>query len=156
MTIKLTTLYVVDQEQAVRFYTEVLGFVKKADFRTCRQRTGPAPGSPAERHLRQSHSGHAADALVGRTFSARSASRSSSRAGPIHVEHVGSADPPVAVHCLYGHCHRQLHRPGTGDGMPPPWVTYSPLLPLALLLLTGLYLFVLPYATKWRHGRRTV
>jgi hypothetical protein len=38
--------------------------------------------------------------------------------------------------------------------MPPSWVTYSPLFPLALLLLTGLYLFVLPYATKWR-GRRT-
>jgi heme A synthase len=28
-------------------------------------------------------------------------------------------------------------------------------LPLALLLVTGLYLFVLPYATKWRSGRRT-
>ena len=41
-----------------------------------------------------------------------------------------------------------------GDGTPPPWVTYSPLLPLALLLFIGLYLFVLPYATKWR-GRRT-
>ncbi len=27
------------------------------------------------------------------------------------------------------------------------------LLPLALLLFTGLYLFVLPYATKWRSGR---
>jgi heme A synthase len=26
---------------------------------------------------------------------------------------------------------------------------------LALLLLTGLYLFVLPYATKWGSGRRT-
>jgi hypothetical protein len=37
-----------------------------------------------------------------------------------------------------------------GGGMPPPWVTYSPLIPLALLLFTGLYLFVLPYATKWR------
>jgi len=36
--------------------------------------------------------------------------------------------------------------------MPPPWVTYSPLLPLVLLLLTGLYLFALPYATKWRSG----
>ena len=35
-------------------------------------------------------------------------------------------------------------------GEPPAWVTYSPLFPLALLLLTGLYLFVLPYATKWR------
>jgi heme A synthase len=38
---------------------------------------------------------------------------------------------------------------------PPAWVTYSPLLPLALLLFTGLYLFVLPYASKWRSGRRT-
>jgi heme A synthase len=26
---------------------------------------------------------------------------------------------------------------------------------LALLLFTGLYLFVLPYATKWRSGQRT-
>jgi predicted enzyme related to lactoylglutathione lyase len=32
MRIKLTTLYVDDQEKALRFYTEVLGFVKKADF----------------------------------------------------------------------------------------------------------------------------
>jgi heme A synthase len=27
--------------------------------------------------------------------------------------------------------------------------------PLALLLFTGLYLFVLPYAAKWGGGRRT-
>ena len=32
MKIKLTSLYVDDQEKALRFYTEVLGFVKKADF----------------------------------------------------------------------------------------------------------------------------
>ena len=32
MKIKLTSVYVVDQEKALRFYTEVLGFVKKADF----------------------------------------------------------------------------------------------------------------------------
>ena len=31
--IKLTSVYVDDQEKAVRFYTEVLGFTKKADFR---------------------------------------------------------------------------------------------------------------------------
>jgi heme A synthase len=37
---------------------------------------------------------------------------------------------------------------------PAVWVSYVPLLPLALLLFTGLYLFVLPYATKWRSGRR--
>ena len=35
------------------------------------------------------------------------------------------------------------------------WVTYAPLLPLALLLFSGLYLFVLPYTTQWRRGRRT-
>jgi hypothetical protein len=29
------------------------------------------------------------------------------------------------------------------------------LLPIALLLFTGLYWFVLPYATKWRGGRPT-
>ena len=40
-----------------------------------------------------------------------------------------------------------------GAGMPPPWVTYSPLPPLALLLFTGLYLFALPYATRWRRRR---
>ena len=40
-----------------------------------------------------------------------------------------------------------------GGGLPPPWVTYSPLPPLALLLLTGLYLFVLPYAARWRSKR---
>lgn len=38
-------------------------------------------------------------------------------------------------------------------GTPPPWVTYSPLLPLALLLFSGLYLFVLPYTAKRRSGR---
>ena len=32
MKIKLTNIYVNDQDQALRFYTEVLGFVKKADF----------------------------------------------------------------------------------------------------------------------------
>jgi hypothetical protein len=36
---------------------------------------------------------------------------------------------------------------------PVVWVSYVPLAPLALLLLTGLYLFVLPYATKRRSGR---
>jgi hypothetical protein len=39
---------------------------------------------------------------------------------------------------------------------PIVWVSYVPLLPLALLLFTGLYLFALPYATRWRTARRTV
>jgi predicted enzyme related to lactoylglutathione lyase len=32
MKIKVTTLYVDDQEKALRFYTDVLGFAKKTDF----------------------------------------------------------------------------------------------------------------------------
>ena len=37
-----------------------------------------------------------------------------------------------------------------GLGEPPAWIVYSPLLPLFLLLFTGLYMFALPYATRWR------
>ena len=36
-------------------------------------------------------------------------------------------------------------------GKPPSWVVYSPLPPLFLMLLTGLYMFALPYAAK-RHS----
>src|ERR1700747_3337424 len=32
MKIKVTSVYVDDQEKALRFYTDVLGFTKKADF----------------------------------------------------------------------------------------------------------------------------
>jgi len=41
------------------------------------------------------------------------------------------------------------------SGEPPPWVTYSPLLPLFLLLFSGLYMFVLPYVADRRGGQRT-
>ena len=42
-----------------------------------------------------------------------------------------------------------------GTGMEPaPWVYFLPLAPLALLMLTGLYLFVLPYVAR-RRGART-
>jgi len=37
---------------------------------------------------------------------------------------------------------------------PAVWVSYLPLPPLFLLLLTGLYLFVLPYAARWRSKER--
>jgi membrane protein YdbS with pleckstrin-like domain len=44
-----------------------------------------------------------------------------------------------------------------GMGMAPAqWVYYLPLLPLALLMLSGLYLFALPYVARWRGGRRAV
>ncbi len=35
------------------------------------------------------------------------------------------------------------------------WVGLMAAVPLVLQLLTGWYLFVLPYASKWRSGRRT-
>jgi hypothetical protein len=38
-------------------------------------------------------------------------------------------------------------------GTPPPYITYAPLLPLALLLFTGLYLFALPYVARRRATR---
>ena len=34
-------------------------------------------------------------------------------------------------------------------------MVYSPLLPLFLLLFSGLYMFALPYAAKWRNGGRS-
>ena len=35
---------------------------------------------------------------------------------------------------------------------PAVWVSYLPLPPLFLLMLSGLYLFVLPYAARWRRN----
>jgi hypothetical protein len=41
-----------------------------------------------------------------------------------------------------------------GLGEPSLWVVYSPLPPLFLMLVTGLYMFALPYAAGWREGKR--
>jgi predicted enzyme related to lactoylglutathione lyase len=48
MKIKLTSVYVDDQEKALGFYTDVVGFVKKADFRqgSFRWLTVAAPEDP--------------------------------------------------------------------------------------------------------------
>ena len=43
---------------------------------------------------------------------------------------------------------------GLGQKTPAYWVYLLALVPLFLLLFTGLYLFALPYAVKWR-GQRT-
>lgn len=40
------------------------------------------------------------------------------------------------------------------QGPPPAVITYSPLLPLFLLMFSGLYLFALPYTARWRNARR--
>ncbi|APO75075.1 hypothetical protein AM571_CH02266 [Rhizobium etli 8C-3] len=39
-----------------------------------------------------------------------------------------------------------------GSEEPRSWIVYSPLLPLFLLMLTGLYMFVRPYVAKWREA----
>ena len=42
-----------------------------------------------------------------------------------------------------------------GQEEPPVWVGLLALIPLVLLLCSGLYLFVLPYAGKRRSGQRS-
>lgn len=37
---------------------------------------------------------------------------------------------------------------GLGSGTPPDWLTYAPLPPLALLWVTGLCLWMLPYLRR--------
>lgn len=37
---------------------------------------------------------------------------------------------------------------------PLVWVSYTPLPPLLVMLVTGLYLFALPYVARWRSGGR--
>jgi len=37
---------------------------------------------------------------------------------------------------------------------PSAWITYAPLPPLFLMLVSGLYLFALPHTTKWRSRPR--
>lgn len=37
-------------------------------------------------------------------------------------------------------------------GQPPLWIGLLALLPLILLLASGLYLFALPHVSRWRHG----
>ena len=40
-----------------------------------------------------------------------------------------------------------------GFGEPPEWLFFLPLPPLFVLLFTGLYMFVLPYAKRRGSGR---
>ncbi len=53
MKIKVTSIYVDDQDKALRFYTEVLGFTKKADFSNgpFRWLTVASPEEPAGTEL---------------------------------------------------------------------------------------------------------
>jgi predicted enzyme related to lactoylglutathione lyase len=53
MKIKVTSIYVDDQDKALRFYTEILGFAKKADFSNGPYRwlTVASPEEPAGTEL---------------------------------------------------------------------------------------------------------
>ena len=225
MKIKLTSVYVDDQEKALRFYTDVLGFTKKTDFSNGPYRwltvaspeepdgtelqlalndnpaakayqqamfqqgqpaamfyTDDVKGDyerikargaeftmpptevirldhrPAERHLRQPHSNHPAGALVAQAFGRHGCAGRSTRLGS------SSEEVPLNWNMWVRQIHRWLSIIFTaivvaifialGVGKEPAqWVYFLPLLPLALLMLTGLYMFVLPYAAKWRSGR---
>jgi len=71
MKIKVTTLYVDDQEKALRFYTDVLGFTKKNDFSqgTYRWLTVASPEDPNGVELQlASNSSPAAKAFQQATF----------------------------------------------------------------------------------------
>lgn len=43
-----------------------------------------------------------------------------------------------------------------GLGEPPPWIVYAPLPPLFMLMFTGLYMFAIPYAVRWRGSKAIV
>jgi predicted enzyme related to lactoylglutathione lyase len=62
MKIKLTSVYVDDQEKALRFYTDVLGFTKKADFTNgpFRWLTVVSPDEPDGAELQLALNGNAA------------------------------------------------------------------------------------------------
>ena len=62
MKIKLTNVYVDDQEKALHFYTEVLGFVKKADFSQgpFRWLTVASPEDPDGTELQLAHTNNLA------------------------------------------------------------------------------------------------
>ena len=44
------------------------------------------------------------------------------------------------------------------QGQPPAWITYSPLLPLLFLFLTGAWMFVQPYVARHKslRGSRSI
>lgn len=70
MKIKLTTVYVDDQEKALRFYTDVLGFAKKADFSQgpFRWLTVTAPDDPDGTELQLAAADPAAKAFAQARF----------------------------------------------------------------------------------------
>jgi hypothetical protein len=78
----------------------------------------------------------------------------------MYAQHVEASTKEIRVSNLVRQTHRWLSIIFTATvianfiamalGQPPAWVVYSPLPPLFLMLITGLYMFVQPYLTKRR------
>jgi hypothetical protein len=141
LEIKLTSVPVDDQEKALGFYTQVLGFTRRQLCHGADRGDGLEHGAD-QRHLRQPDPDHATGALVTPAFYSL------------------SQEAPLDWNKLVRQVHRWLSIVFTATvianfvamslGKPPAWVVYSPLLPLFLLLFSGLYMFALPYAVRWR------
>jgi cellulose synthase/poly-beta-1,6-N-acetylglucosamine synthase-like glycosyltransferase len=80
----------------------------------------------------------------------------------MYAKHAQAPTKEVRVNKLIRQTHRWLSIIFTATvianfvamalGPPPVWIIYSPLPALFLMLVTGLYLFVLPYLSKRRAG----
>jgi len=97
-------------------------------------------GSASERAVRGSNCGNPS---IGPCTSGR-------LRGLNELEQMDSGDAPLAVRCLHGGF--LVNLVAVLLGKYAGWVGLLALLPLLLLLLTGLYLFVLPYVAKWRRN----
>jgi catechol 2,3-dioxygenase-like lactoylglutathione lyase family enzyme len=134
--VEVVGLYVRDQDEALAFYVEKLGFrvhtdVRNGDYRwlTVQHPDQPSfqlglftPGPPVldaatAQTVRAIVAKGAMPPLVLVVDDCRAACDRMRARGvevTLGLEQVGSADPPLAVHRVYGDRHRQLRRPGAG------------------------------------------
>jgi cellulose synthase/poly-beta-1,6-N-acetylglucosamine synthase-like glycosyltransferase len=80
----------------------------------------------------------------------------------MYAQHMQARSNEVGINRLVRQTHRWLSIIFTATvtanfaamafGPPPAWIVYSPLPPLFLMLVTGLYMFVLPYLPRRRVG----
>ena len=104
MKIKLTSVFVDDQDKALRFYTDVLGFAKKTDFSqgSFRWLTVGSPEEPDGTQLQLALNDnpaarrrrHGPNAL---RFPAR-------RLGRLYFDYFGDVRPAERMAARYGHC----------------------------------------------------
>ena len=80
----------------------------------------------------------------------RNASLSHRRLGRAVAGDGKSLDPRFKTSQRYVKAGANARRQPGPIGKPPSWIVYSPLPFLFLLMFTGLFMFVLPYAAKTR------